>query len=307
MTKKITYKYNADYSARSFFPFYDVEKLYNAFLIPENLKEKFQYLDIGNEITVEYNNIKSKYTIAYKLEDIIINTKNYLLFYIGRGINLPQIANYSLVFKDEKIALDTTFNLFNNNPKLFMGILVMSGLYNFAVSDNDDLILKVDDDEFIELKASNISFSHNVFSPMRTSTMIFLDIQKSLRGLFQLHQPPYPSTLSIRSLTTKRIKQKGTLRLLCAGGPYLLHLISEDNNYNKKIQFTDIINIMDLDYGLYKFSILDINTNEIIEMLSDGLTYNEIEFRILDSIESERIIIMNKFNALGTSSSLPRI
>lgn len=307
MIQKIKYVCSADYSANSFFPFYDVEKLYNTFLIPENLVDQFEYFDIGNEITIEYNNLQNKYIIAYKFENITIDSKKYLLFYIGRGIAIqhfnPQIF---LVMKNGKIPLDIHFNLNNSDPKLFMGLLILSGLYNFAFNDNDNLILKVDSDEFIELTNSSLSSSHNVYTPLRTNSMLFLNLEKSLDGLAQLHKGPPPSSLSIRSLTTKRIKEKGRFKLKCFGGPYILNLKS-NNNYFQTTRFCNSIEIKDLDHGKYTFSIEDANNNELIEINYNGLLFNEITFDILDSAESESIIIMNKYKSSGISPDLPRL
>lgn len=295
MIKKINFSYYPDYSANSFFPFYNVEKLYNTILIPENLIDQFEYFDIGNQINIEYNNKTSKYSIGYKFETIKIKNKKYLLFYIGRGIpienGLLHRTDYKIVLKNKTIKLDTSLNWSEKSPKLFMGILALSGLYDFAFADGDKLILKVNNDNFIETYIHEKNFSYNVFSALKHNTILFLDLQNGIKGITELNRLPVLESIKARSLTTKRIKQKGSFNLKCPGGTFNLVLTS-NNGFNNIYPFSDYINITNLDSGQYSFSIVDSN-NTSIDLLYNDVLSTKISFNIVGSAEEDNTILTN--------------
>ena len=300
----------ADYSARGFYPFNIIEQIYNLLLIPVDEFPELTKIMVGSQVQIINGSNKPKFTVVYEADIVRLFGKQYFYFYINTGVRLKNSVyfekdNYSLKYKDKIYPLSL---IFDKNPvcKLLMGLIVIPDIHTYAYSLNDTIEIKIEDDRFTG-KIINIEQSHNNYLPLRFTTLLLLDLQNSTDLLQNLNHisSSIGTEINCRSLTTKRTKSMGEIRLK-TDGVYKVRCSGQEFDINHYLV------ISNLNAGIYKINLLDQNNN-LLEFNYQGQIISELNIEIFDSIEKERNMIeetLKQQNILGSQSiqyGLPRL
>jgi hypothetical protein len=281
----------ADYSAQGFYPSNTIEQIYNLVLIPSDKFSELNKIMVGSQVQIINQSNKPKFTVVYEADRVVIGGQEYFYFYLNTGIRLKNNVyfeqnNYSLKYKDKIYPLSL---IFNNNPecKLLIGLIIIPDIYTYAYNANDTIEIKIENDRF-NGKIINIEQSHNNYLPLRFTTLLFLDLQNSIDLLSNINHisTSINDHISCRSLTTKRIKTMGEIRLK-TDGVYKIRCSGQEFEFNK-----DLI-IKNLRAGIYQINLLD-KDNNLLKINNNGNIVETLNIEIFDSIEKERSMIIEE-------------
>lgn len=325
----VNYVTKADYSHNSFFSFAKILKIHNLILIPKNKYPKVENLIPGNSVDILIKNKKIKQSVVLETGFMNLDNIDYFYFYIGNGIKITdRIAfakkDYSLSIDDKNITLSLVMDN-KKTSKLLIGCLVLDKNLDYAFRNKDILQANIDN-QIIPGKLNIKLNKHNFYEPLKTNTLLLIDYQYNTNILYALNSINGFNAAYIRSLTTKKNNQKGSIHLKITGGignglgvlnsdgegyRYKVYCKSIDNTYNQTFYTNHLLDINSLDCGHYIIRIEDMVGNNIDFVNNMPVVDNEFNFRILGSIEEEQKTIANQMSqinhiTMNQSSPLPR-
>lgn len=319
----VDYSAKADYSYNSLFSYCQIQKIHNLILIPKKNHEELCSIIPGNTIYI----VKDKNTIeqvaVIHSGDIKLFNNEYYYFYIGNGIKIKEVISlvqkkYKLKYKDKEYPLSLSVDK-KLSCKLLIGGLVLDTNYDYAFNNNDLLELNIDNN-IIQTKLYQKLNKYNFYSAMTTTTvLLFLD-NNTVDALKALNPAAGFNSAYVRSLTTRKNNQKGSIYLKIVGGvgnylgvsnnvennyKYRIDCWCEANKYYQTFYTSHILNIQDLVSGEYSIKIIDIGGNTINFINGQKTLTDTFTVKILGSEKEEQETIMNKLIEKYNITPLP--
>lgn len=326
----VTYTTKADYSCNNFFAYSKILKIHNLILIPHSKDSPFKEIIPGNTLYIIHKKTKKiKQSVVLNSDNITIDGIDYYYFYIGNGIRVEDdIAfakkDYQLSYNDQTIPLSLIMDN-KKTAKLLIGCLVLDNNFDYAFNNKDIIQVNIDN-KLYNGQLNQKTNKYNFYDALNTNTLLLIDSAINKEIFYALNSVNGFKAAYVRSLTTKRNDQKGSIHLKISGGVgsslgvlnsvdngyrYKVYCNSINNNYNQVFYTNHLLDIKFLDCGLYSIRIEDMVGNSVDFVNNQPSTNNQFEITILGSIEEEQNMIqqeMKKINPIdnNTSNTFPK-
>lgn len=318
----VNYTTKADYSCNNLFPYAKLLKLHNLILLPKGQYSGFEKIIPGDEIVILNKKKKrNRQSVVLYSGYITLNSTEYFYFYIANGLKISdRIAlvknDYSLEYKEEKAHLSLVLDK-RSSPKLLIGSLILEKNLDYAFNAQDLLEINIDG-KITTGKLYQKLNKYNFYSPLTVNTILLVLSTENTQMLRDLNSLNGFNTTYIRSLTTKKNPQKGSIYLKISGGiggylgvlnnedsgyRYKIYCSSVENNYNQIFYTNHLLEISPLDCGRYIIKIEDIVGNTVDIVNEEPTHNNEFSVYITGSVEEEQSMIASKINAVNTAKT----
>lgn len=318
----VNYTTKADYSCNSLFSYSKILKLHNLVLLPKQKYPSFENIIPGDTIyIINKKKKKNKQSAVLYSGYITLNNIEYFYFYIANGIKITdRIAlaknDFHIEYQDNQVPLSLLLDK-QRSAKLLIGCLVLENSLDYAFQNDDAIELNIDN-VTIKGKLYQKINKYNFYAALNTNTILFVLSPENVAMLQGLNGAKGFETAYVRSLTTTKNKQKGSIHLKISGGiggvlgvlnnedngyRYKVYCSSIENNYNQIFYTNHLLDISRLDCGCYTIRIEDMVGNSVAIVNEESITNQEFDIYITGSIEEEQSMISSKINSTNTVKS----
>lgn len=297
----------ADYSFNSYFSYEPIIKIYDTIILPKAFS-KIKDINISDKIfLLDKKQQKIHQIIISEPTKIKLFSEEYYMLHIATGIPISNNLNtkYKLTIQDNELDCLVGLDKRNKNKdcaRLILTNLCLNNNMKYKFNNNDTIEIKINNNLFTT-KLLNIELLNNIYNANSITSILNIDVN-DYDTLYSINRSLISDSLSVRSLTQKKIQTKGSVYLNIFGGvtfpsgvnidgyKYKITLLNKNNEIIKTFFTNDYVHITDLDMGDYYIDIRDIGNNGI-NYFNNNIVYGEnISIYIPGSAEGE-LSIMN--------------
>lgn len=260
-----SYFLRPDLTYNNFYKPSPVELIHNTILLPVDKFPNLENSDIPNKITIKNIRTNGIFEQSTVFDNGIIefNDTKYRYIYIAPGIRINnknlEKKDFILSINGQEINLNLLFT--NPNPKLLIGMLVLSNNYYYYFDNNDIGMLYINNKKIKCNLISKIN-KYNYYMPRSINTIINIMDNKNLDMFYELNNSSIITSTRIQSQTITKSSNKGQIALNKLSNSNTAHsvkCIGVDNNFKNEYNMSGRrLYINNLSKGKYR---LDISNN----------------------------------------------